>query len=336
MSRCRSIDGIRRSLVSRMVRGSILGLLPLTLFAPGAVACQCQTSFAPCHEVAVSDAVFIGTVESISPIFLSRWNPTSRASLQSLTAAYLDAQDHPSPAALSRLKAAYLSSFRDPSPEDKQRLQAAKTVLDVTSVFYSTLNGGMRVRFRVRKVFKHEGDDDDDKDDYFEVSTPFGDCGVDFQAGETYLVYADNDESAGILTTTACTRTRRITEAGDDLPYLFYYKEQRDRSTRIEGFTTTDERYQLDLNKMHDPTSMKSPVPGLVLELRSDSLTRYTTADSKGRFVFDGLGEGEYSLSALDAEYPAKQNVLAGPQRFSLEPKSCALQVLLLPKHGGR
>ena len=29
------------------------------------------------------------------------------------------------------------------------------------------------------------------------VETAFGDCGVDFQAGETYLVYADSDEGSG-------------------------------------------------------------------------------------------------------------------------------------------
>jgi len=333
-----------------MVGGSpVLGLLALILFDPGAEACQCQSSYAPCNEVAVSDSVFIGTVESISPIFLSRWNLTSRASLQSLNEAYLDAQDHPSPAALSRLKVAYVSSFPDQGPEAKQRLQAAKTIFDVTSVFYSTLNSGMRVRFKVRTLFKHEEDgdddvpkkpkttqsdatnrDDDNDEDYLEVSTPFGDCGVDFQAGETYLVYADNDENSDLMSTTVCTRTRRLTDAGDDLPYLFYYKEQREQSTRIEGFTTADDRYQLDLDKMHDPTTMKGSVPGLVLELRSESLTRFTTSDSKGRFVFDGLAGGEYSLSAFEPGYPAKQGLLysgllAGPQTFSLEPKSCAL-----------
>jgi len=175
--------------------------------------------------------------------------------------------------------------------------------------------------------------DDDDKDHrYFEISTPFGDCGIEFQAGETYLVYADNDENSGLLSTTVCTRTRRLTDAGDDLPYLFFYKERRGESTRIEGFTTTDNGYQLGLDKMHDPATMKSPVPGVILELRSERITRYATSDNKGRFVFDGLGEGDYTLSAFDREYPSKQNLLAGPRKFSLEPESCALQVLVLPE----
>ena len=82
---------------------------------------------------------------------------------------------------------------------------------------------------------------------------------------------------------------------------------------------------------MHDPTTVKSPVPGVILEPRSEHPTRNATSDSKGRFAFDGLGEGEYTVSAFDREYPAKQNLLAGPPTFSLESNSCAPRVLVLP-----
>lgn len=361
------------------MRHGVWGLMLPMLFAPSAaLGCHCQTSFAPCNEAAISNLVFIGTVESISPVFLSRWNTTSPASLRSINTAYVDAQDHPSPASLARLRAAYLRSFPDLSPEDRQRVQAAKTIFDISSVFYTTIDGGMKVRFKVWRLFKHEEDDDDDvpnrpqvtkseakakakddddddapkkpqaanpetkapeaddDDDYFEISTPFGDCGIEFQIGETYLVYADDDEETGNLSATVCTRTRRLTDAGEDLAYLFFYKEHREQSTRLEGFTTTDVGYQLELNKMNDPTSMKSPVPGLVLELSSQGLTRFTTSDNKGRFVFDGLAGGEYSLTAFDGDYPKKQNLRAGPQKFSLEPESCALQVLVVHDQGSR
>ena len=335
----------------------VLGFLAAVACAPAVQACRCQTSYAPCNEAAISSLVFIGTAESISPIFLSRWNRTSHISLQSLNDAYLDAHDHPSTGALGRLRTAYLKAFPDLGPEERERLQAAQTAFDVSSVFYSTLNGGMKVRFKVGTLFKREEADDDDvpakpqvtkseakakakdgddDDDYFEISTPFGDCGIEFQIGETYLVYADDDEETGNLSATVCTRTRRLTDAGEDLGYLFFYKEHREQSTRLEGFTTTDVGYQLELNKMNDPTSMKSPVPGLVLELSSQGLTRFTTSDNKGRFVFDGLAGGEYSLTAFDGDYPKKQNLRAGPQKFSLEPESCALQVLVVHDQGSR
>jgi hypothetical protein len=329
-----------------MLRGaaifSIFGLLTAVLSAPDArAACQCQSSYAPCNEAAVSDVVFIGTVESISPIFLSRWSTAGRASLPSLNEAYREAQDHPSAAALARLIETYLGAFPDLSPGDKQALREAKTIYDVTSVFSSTMNSGMTVRFKAGTIFKNE-DDDDDKDEAaaekdFEVSTPFGDCGVEFQIGETYLVYANNDEHSGRMFTTACSRTRRLTDAGDDLAYLYFYKERhsdkegRGQSARIEGFATADVQYQLSLDRMHDPVAIKSPVPGVILELRSEGLARYATSDGKGKFVFDGLGAGEYVLSAFDRQYPVKQNLLAGPRKFSLAPRGCALQVLLLP-----
>jgi hypothetical protein len=78
---------------------------------------------------------------------------------------------------------------------------------------------------------------------------------------------------------------------------------------------------------------MTSPVPGVVIELRSDRLTRYATADREGRFVFDGLAKGAYTLSAsaFDRSYPANPNRLAGPLEFSLESKSCGFEVLVVP-----
>jgi hypothetical protein len=65
-------------------------------------------------------------------------------------------------------------------------------------------------------------------------------------------------------------------------------------------------------------------------------LTRFTESDRNGRFVFDGLREGNYTLSAYAAGYPVNPSLLAGPQAFPVEAKSCSLQVLLLPKEHGR
>jgi hypothetical protein len=70
--------------------------------------CKCEASFSACKKVWASDLVFIGTVESIEPIFLSRWSLTDRSSLQWLNDAYIDAQQRPSAGALDRLKDAYL------------------------------------------------------------------------------------------------------------------------------------------------------------------------------------------------------------------------------------
>jgi hypothetical protein len=316
----------------------------LIAFSQPALACKCIGSLAPCNQTRSSDVVFIGTVETMEPMFLSRWNLSSQASIESLNEAYIDARQHPSDESIARLKGAYRKAFPDLAADQQSRLQSAKTAAGVASLFYSGLGRGMHVRFKVNTLFKHEDDDDDHQaearpqagEDALDVWTPFGDCGYDFQAGETYVVYANYDEgSANSLSTDVCTRTRRLSEAGEDLAYLFFYRNQP-KSARLEGFTTTDELYRLTFDRLHDPESIHSPVAGVVVELETDRLTRFTESDRNGRFVFDGLREGNYKLSAYAAGYPVNPSLLAGPQAFPVEAKSCSLQVLLLPKEHGR
>lgn len=299
-------------------------------------ACQCETSYSTCNEAGTSDLVFIGTVESIDPISLSLWNRVNPSSLRLLNQAYADAQQHPTAAALARFKDTYLQTFPDLAADASRQMQSAKTLAEVTSLFYDVLHRGMRVRFKVKTVLKHgddDGKDDDSPEESLEVWTPFGDCGYDFQAGETYLVYAtEDDEGSSLFSTGSCTRTRRLSDAGEDLAYLFFYKDRREESTRLEGFTTTDELYQLAFDPMHDPETIKSPVAGVIVELQSDRPTRYAEADRNGRFVFDGLREGDYKLSAFAHGYPLDTQLLAPPRPFHVEAKSCARQVLLLPK----
>jgi hypothetical protein len=344
-----------------------------------------------CNEVAASDLVFIGTVVSIEPLFLNRWNLTSPASLRSLNNAYAIAREQPSTAALARLRDAYLKTFPDMPADEKNRVQAAKTPSDFASLFYSSLGRGMRVRFQVKTLFKHEDndggpkepaandpkgaagkdkaakDDDDDRkkspgkkepakaavagkgkdddkdadkgkkndDDSFEIETPFGECGIDFQEGETYLVYANGDEDSDVLSTSSCSRTRRLSDAGDDLTYLFFYKNRPEESARLDGFATTDTLFQTTLDRMHDPEAVKAPAAGVIIELQSDRVVRHAESDNSGKFVFDGLREGDYKVSAFAPGYPLVTKALTGPESFHIAPKSCARQVLLLPKKEG-
>ena len=321
-----------------------------SLVLPGpVVACQCQTAPSACSGVAASNLVFIGDVESVQPVFLSRWNTSSRSSLALLNGAYTEALEHPSDTALTRLKEAYGNVTGGSGADARARLDAAKTVPELVSLFSSAVDGGMRVRFRVKTLFRREDNDDDDvpkkaagkaaakeeeKDDetFFDISTPFGDCGFDFQAGETYLVYANNDEGTGDYATGSCTRTRRLSEAGEDLTYLFYYKSQPDRSTRLEAFVTTDASNQFDYDNLHDPEIIRSSVPNVVVELRSDAMARFAPSNRDGRSVFDGLPEGDYLVTAFAAGYPFPARLLAGPQSVHLEKQSCARRFVIVPK----
>jgi hypothetical protein len=321
----------------------------LILLARSAPACQCEASYSACHEVAAGNMVFIGTVESIDPIFLNRWSLTDQSSLRPFNDAYTGAQQHPSAAALAQLKDAYLKVFPGLAADEKLRLQAAQTTNDVASLFYSSLDRGMQVRLKVKKIFKHEDDDDDspknagpknpkdddkqkEASDFLEVWTTFGDCGYDFQVGETYLVYTFNDEFSNYLFTSSCTRTRRLSDAGEDLAYLFFYADRPEESARLEGFTTTERLSQRDFDHLHDPETVKSPVAGVIVELQSDRLKRFAQSDRNGRFVFDGLPEGDYKVTAFAGGYPLNAQLLAGPTPLHIKEKSCSGQILQLPK----
>ena len=188
----------------------------------------------------------------------------------------------------------------------------------------------IRTRAKVKPPAKNAKDDDDDaKDQVFDVWTPFGDCGFDFQTGETYLVYAESDEETSILETDKCTRTRRLSDAGPDLAYLYFYKERKAASGRLEGFTTFDALYQ---GKQRDAEKIDLPVPGVTVELKSPSGMRYTRSDVAGKFLFDGLETGDYQLSGYAPGFPDTVELLSGPKRFHIDARGCSNQVLLIPK----
>ena len=326
-------------------------LCSLALLARPAFPCGCQVTVPVCNEVAYSSAVFIGTVESISPVFLEDWSLSRRPSLQQLNLANERYLSDRSPQNLAALKDVFRKTFPDLPEEQRGRLDKADSQTALVGLFSAVLGHGKRVRFRVGTVFRN-GDDDDDpkakekekdagkdakakdddddaKDQVFDVWTPFGDCGFDFQTGETYLVYADSDEDTNIMETDSCTRTRRLSDAGGDLAYLYFYKERKAASGRLEGFTTFDTLYQV---KQRDADKIGSPVPGVTVELKSAGGMRYTHSDPSGKFLFDGLEAGDYQLSGYAPGFPDTVKLLSGPKHFHIDARGCSNQVLLIPE----
>jgi hypothetical protein len=302
-------------------------LLPLA-----ALACKCQLTQSVCDEVASTDIIFIGTVEAIEPSFLNPWNAGQRASLDLLNRESARAQADRSPAAFAKLRDAYLEVFPDLPDDHKKRLAAATSPEQLSELFYWIIEHGKRVRLRIKTVFRGDFGDDDDgaQPQTAEVWTAFGDCGIDFQTGETYLVYADDDEETNIVTTGACARTRRLTDAGDDLAYLYFFKNNGDAAGRLEGFVTADLLYLRSLDPTHYTGRIGAPVPAAV-ELKSAAQSRFTQSDSQGRFLFDGLPAGDFTLSAYAPGYPVETRLIAGPKSLRLEKRACATQVLVAP-----
>lgn len=321
----------------------IYAFLPFLLAVPAHAACKCLATYPVCNEVAQTDAIFIGTVESIEPAFLDPWN-ASRLSLLP-TDEIMRLQHEGSAASLAKLKSIYLKMYPNMPEHYKEEIVSAATHEELRKAFDSISAQGKQAQLRVKSVFRHKSDDDDkddkagdkkDDDDDDDLSgklvtvwTDSGDCGYNFQKGETYLVYADDDEETGQLATSICHRTTRLSDAGGDLAYLYYYKNGGNESTRLEGFVTSESNP--DTGRF--ATSVKAPVPDVVIQLKSAHPPRYDRTDSGGGFVFDGLAEGDYELSVFDSHYPQTVRQLGYAKSFHALRKSCARQILTVPKY---
>jgi len=321
------------------MRGAFL--CSLIILARPALPCDCQLAGTVCNEVAHSGVVFIGVVESVTPVFLSGWSLSRRPSLQQLNQANERFLADRSSQNLAALKDVFRKTFPDLPEDQRIRFDKADSQQSLVDLFYAVLGHDKRARFRVGAVFRN-GEDDDDKDagtakatsegaedQVFDVWTPSGDCGFDFQTGETYLVYAESDEDTDMMETDKCTRTRRLSDAGPDLAYLYFYKERKAAAGRVEGFATSDPLYQ---GKPRDADKIDSPVPGITVELKSPSGVRYARSDLAGKFLFDGLAAGDYQLSGYAPEFPDTVELVSGPKRFHMDERGCSNQVLVVPK----
>jgi hypothetical protein len=115
--------------------------------------------------------------------------------------------------------------------------------------------------------------------------------------------------AVSVLCFVTLTLLPRPADAGKDLANLFFYQ--------------------------NDPVTVKLPVAGVMVQLHSDRVTRYAESDDSGKFVFDGFSEGNYTVSAFAHGYPLDTHLLAEPQSIHIAKKSCARQMLLLPKKEG-
>jgi hypothetical protein len=313
----------------------------LVLLPAPVLACKCLLAYPACPEAAASDVIFIGTVESVDTGYFDRWH-SARSSADALQADEVARlQKEASPESLAQLKGIYLKMFPELPPADKKELLAAPTHRDLQSIFDAIVGRGKRTRLKVRTLFKYTLDDDDDHDakaakdkqdddkneaqpESIDIWTDYGDCGFDFQKGETYLVYASEDEETQQLGTSICYRTRRLSEAGSDLAYLFFLKNNGDASTRMEGFVTSNPNQ----DRQRIPNMIDAPVADIVVGLKGDGDERYTRSDREGRFVFDGLSGGDFELSVFSKNFPLDAGQLAEPQSVHVEARSCASAVL--------
>lgn len=310
--------------------------------------CSCLVSRSACTEVAESNLVFIGTVEAIQPALLNEWQPNVRRDWRTQPD-ILALKKEESPKALNTLKARYLQLLSDLPADEKFRLAAAKNQQELQNVMTWIISQGTKVRFQVKTLIQRKEDADDDdhaanknsssdakKDDdsapapkSLEIWNEAGDCGIPFQLGETYVVYAVDDEESAHPYTSVCHRTARISDAGDDLAYLYFFEHDHTNSARLEGFITSDIA-QLESQPFRYLNYIGSPVAGVIVELKSTKGTRYTEPDINGRFIFDGLVSGDYEVSVWESGFPKRTDRLAGPKKIHVESARCVSTKMLV------
>ena len=327
------------------MRRSTLPLLVMAglITAPLPAACPCVIQFGVCDEARQSDAVFIGIVESVAPAFL---NPYARAkAMASLPVGEVARlQTDSSPEALARLKTIYFDMFTGLPDFTRAQIAQATNRKELQSAFESAESEGRVARFHIQTNFKNDDDAPDadaSKTDApkappktasktMDIWTGNGDCGVNFQVGETYLVYAIEDEDSGKLETSACMRTRRLSDENGDLGFLYFLDNSPTESTHIEGFVSSA---FVDQNLPRYENRVSMPARGAILELDSGTGLRYTESDSAGRFAFDGLKAGDYRLSLLAPGFPQSPRTVIMTRTIHADEASCVRQILVEPTH---
>lgn len=203
----------------------------------------------------------------------------------------------------------------------KPRIVRAKNRSELDAVFKDVMDNGKRVRFKVQVAYK--GASGDTLDGW----TDFSDCTAYLLKGETYLVYARRGENDR-LETGACSRNQRVTDAGEDLAYLHFILHGGGASARVYGFVTSN---QDDLKLPRLWWNVPNPVPDLMLRVESGNSARYAETDRHGKFAFDGLEPGKYTLSVLDKDFPEKAHLLSGPRTVAVPARGCVSENFYIP-----
>ena len=289
----------------------------LVLLPDAAMACKCATDGSVCTSLE-SDAVFIGTVESIEPP-VNPWDPAIASRLEKLIPESLLADK--TAAGVARLKRIYLQALPDLPTRFKRELESVTTSAEFDAFWDRVSEEGMRARFRIVETFRGS------VRGIADVWTEFTSCGIPFQKGETYLVYAGaSKKKGGRLETSVCARTTRVTDAGEDLTYLYFYRKGGSGSSRLYGFVTTSE----ESSRAARAESVTQPAPGRIVKVTAAQTSRFDITDAKGRFVLDGLEEGNYRVSVYDSlgdELP-----VTAPVAVQVAANSCTNRVLLVPQ----
>ena len=166
----------------------------------------------------------------------------------------------------------------------------------------------VRVRFKVLESWRG------DVSGVVEVKTGLGggDCGYSFREGMTYLVYADSRR--GGLSTGICSRTRPLSQAGEDLAYL---RTAMNPSAAGRIFGTVQYQWQRNPDGGSTPERLISGYP---VTLSDGKQTWKAVTDKSGHFEFT-VPAGTYTIALA----PARSDRANGQRTITLaDSRGCA------------
>jgi hypothetical protein len=118
-------------------------------------------------------------------------------------------------------------------------------------------------------------------------------CGYEFKESDRYLVYATRAADGKGLTTSICSRTRVLAEAGEDVRFLQTISEARNTRSRVYGTVTHWER---DL-ATGEPRA-HGPVADVLVSLRGPGSAFEAWTDGRGRYEMT-VPPGKYEVIAF-------------------------------------
>jgi hypothetical protein len=276
----------------------VLVLVLSSFTAPTAIACSCVPSPSPYACPALPDAskrdeaVFIGTVIQSQP---KSWKNflqlVEQDAGRSLPVSADDRDDGPKLKPeeeqqwATALKRVTLSIWGDIlTPVEKEQIRQAKSLDDVEGPTNSVTWPGRRVRLKVSDRFIGPESPE------FELATGMGggDCGVDFQEGEEYVVSAWLDKS-GRWVTSICSPTFPVAARPEYVRALRAWKKHEILPPHVYGF----------VEAMVSSDSQSSDLQGLSnvpIDLSGACGQFSVITDSEGRFDFASLPACSYSL----------------------------------------
>lgn len=151
-----------------------------------------------------------------------------------------------------------------------------------------------------------------------------GECGYRFIPGRRYLVYTE-EGADGQLYTSACTATKPLAEADDDLSFIRGLSAAPPLAAIYGNVNYSGRDFE-------DSSFRPEPAVGMRVLVEGGGVRRETLTDAQGDFAFEGLPPGAYSLRPL---YPEHARGYVDTKPFELHARQCR-EVGYLPWWDGR